>query len=86
MLAAITFTTWYSDLQINGVKTNRQSLHPTDSFALRNHVAAPALRTNVELVQWLDLHPHSTTAFDLRPGATVAPRNAKHLMQQCLFH
>ena len=85
MLTAIALASRHRDLQIDGVKTDRQSLHTTDPFALTNYVPAPALRAEVEFVQRLDRHEHSTLS-DLRAGGTVALTNTKHLVQQCIVH
>ena len=73
------------DLQINRMKTNGQSLHPADTMALANHIAAAALRTKEESLQRLDHHKYATV-LDLRPGGTVTLGYAKNLVQQCLVH
>ena len=80
MLTAIALAARHCDLQIDGVKTDRQSLHTTDPFAPPNYVPAPALRAAVEFVQRLDRHKHSTVS-ELRAGGTVALTNTKNLVQ-----
>jgi len=79
MPTAFALAAWHSNLQIDGVKTNRQSLHTPRPFALANHVPAPALRAKVKLVQRLDRHKH-TTPFHLRPGRAITLRNTKNLV------
>jgi hypothetical protein len=67
------------DLQINRMKTNRQSLHPTDALALANHLAAAALRTKEQSGQRLDRHKYATV-FDLRLGGMVTLGYTKNLV------
>jgi hypothetical protein len=67
------------------MKTNGQSLHPPDTMALANHIAAAAHRTKEESVQRLNRYKYATV-FDLRPGRTVTLGYTKNLVQQCLIH
>jgi hypothetical protein len=63
------------------MKTNRQSLHAANPFAFANHISAPALRTEVKLLQRLDCHKHPALS-NLRLGGTIAFGYTKDLVQQ----
>jgi hypothetical protein len=78
-LARFAFASRHLDFQINGMKTNRQGLHATGSFALANHIPAAATRTNKEFVQRLDGNENAAM-FDLRLAGAVTLGYSKNLV------
>jgi hypothetical protein len=78
-LAHFAFAARHLDFQINGMKTNRQRLHATDSLALADHVPTAAARTNKELVQRLDRDEYAPW-LNLRPGRTVTLGYSENLV------
>ena len=79
-VAPFALTSWHLNLQINGMKTNGQGLHPTRSFAFPNDIPTPALRANKQFVHRLDAYKHPAVS-DLCSSGLVALRDAKNLMQ-----
>jgi hypothetical protein len=62
------------------MKTNRQGLHATVSFALANYIPAAAAWTNEDLVQRLHRDKYAPL-FNLRPGGTVTLGYSENLVQ-----
>ena len=80
MLTGIALAARHVDFQKDRVKTDRQSLHATESFTLTNYVPAPAFRTAVQLVPRLDRHKHGALA-NLQVRGMVTFRNTKNFVQ-----